>query len=75
MMEHGMGMQFGIGGAFGALVYILLIVVPFWQLWRRTGHSGWIAVLMIVPVVNLVMLWVLAFKAWPIDPPRVRGAS
>jgi hypothetical protein len=39
--------------------------VPFYQLWRRTGHNGWIALLMVVPIVNLIMLYVLAFKDWP----------
>lgn len=47
------------------ILYGMLIVVPFFQLWKRTGHNGWISLLMLVPMVNLVMLYVLAFKKWP----------
>ena len=68
-MDHGMhadmGPAMGAGWLVGAAMYALLIVVPFWQLWRRTGHSGWISVLMVVPLLNLILLWVLAFKDWP----------
>ena len=39
--------------------------VPYWKLWSRTGHSGAWGLLMLVPVVNLISLWVLAFKDWP----------
>jgi hypothetical protein len=39
--------------------------VPYWKLWSRTGHSGAWALLMLVPLANLISLWVLAFKRWP----------
>jgi len=58
----------GAPGLVGLLIYAALIVVPFYQLWKRTGHNGWIALLMIIPIVNLVMLYVLAFKDWPAIP-------
>jgi uncharacterized membrane protein YhaH (DUF805 family) len=44
---------------------LLLVVVPYWRLWQRTGHSGWWGLLMVVPLVNIISLWVLAFKDWP----------
>ncbi|MBD3626289.1 MAG: DUF805 domain-containing protein [Rhodobacteraceae bacterium] len=47
--------------------WAIVIVAPFYALWRRTGHSGWLALLMLVPVVNLIMLYVLAFKRWPVE--------
>ena len=54
---------------FPALVIILiglaLIIVPYWKLWSRTGHSGAWALLMLVPLANIISLWVLAFKEWP----------
>ncbi len=55
----------GFPGIFMLLVYAVIVVVPFYQIWKRTGHNGWIALLMIVPLVNLVLLYVLAFKDWP----------
>tara|TARA_R110000787_G_scaffold118916_1_gene229842 strand:- start:561 stop:731 length:171 start_codon:yes stop_codon:yes gene_type:complete len=47
------------------VVWAVVIVIPFFQLWKRTGHNGWISLLMLLPLVNLVMLYVLAFKEWP----------
>ena len=70
MADGGMGMQPGIGGLIGLALYVALIAVPFYQLWRRTGHNGWIGVLMAVPLLNLVLLWTLAFKAWPAEAGR-----
>jgi len=58
----------GAPGLVGLLIYAAVVVVPFYQLWKRTGHNGWIALLMIIPIVNLVMLYVLAFKDWPAIP-------
>ena len=60
MMHYGGG-----SGLFMLIVYAAVVVVPFYQLWKRTGHNGWIALLMVIPLVNVVMLYVLAFKDWP----------
>jgi len=58
-------MNMGFSGFPVMLVFGAIIVVPFFQLWQRTGHSGWMSLLMLIPVVNLIMLYVLAFKEWP----------
>jgi hypothetical protein len=55
-------------GGFGiipVLIILALIVIPYWKIWSRSGHSGGWALLMLVPVVNVISLWVLAFKRWP----------
>lgn len=54
----------GMGG-FGFLIYAVLIVVPFWKIFERTGHSPYLSLLMVVPIVNLGLLYWLAFKDWP----------
>ncbi len=46
-------------------VLLALVVIPFWKLWQRTGHSGAWGLLALVPLANLIALWVLAFKRWP----------
>jgi hypothetical protein len=47
------------------VVLLVLVVVPYWKIWQRTGHSGAWGLLMVVPLVNIISLWVLAFKRWP----------
>ena len=46
-------------------VLLALMVIPFWKIWQRTGHSGAWGLLALVPLANLISLWVLAFKDWP----------
>jgi hypothetical protein len=52
-------------GLIPILIILALAVIPYWKLWARTGHSGAWALLMLVPIANLISLWVLAFKKWP----------
>ena len=52
-------------GLIPLLLILALAVIPYWKIWARTGHSGAWSLLMLVPVVNLISLWVLAFKKWP----------
>ncbi len=54
----------GMGGL-GFLIYVVLIVVPFWKIFERTGHPPWLSLLMAVPLVNIGLLYWLAFKEWP----------
>jgi ABC-type spermidine/putrescine transport system permease subunit II len=39
----------------------------WWRIFSRTGHSGALGLLMVVPGVNMVLLLVLAFVRWPIE--------
>jgi hypothetical protein len=41
----------------------LLLIIPFWQLFSKAGYSGWWSLL--VPLVNLIALYVFAFSTWP----------
>ena len=61
------GYSFGI---IPVLIILVLAVIPYWKIWSRTGHSGAWALLMLVPIANLISLWVLAFKQWPAAPGR-----
>ena len=47
------------------LVFAALIIVPFWFIFTKAGYSQWWGLLMAVPIVNLVMLYFLAFSDWP----------
>jgi uncharacterized membrane protein YhaH (DUF805 family) len=55
----------------------VICVAPFARIFQRTGRTGWWAILMLIPFINVVTLWVLAFGPWPaIDetlPKRFRS--
>lgn len=62
-MMHG---GFGPGGGLLFLaIYAVLVCIPVGKVLVRVGYSGWWALLALVPVVNVVMLWVFAFSDWP----------
>ena len=58
-------MQWTFGNLLFVLVLLVLAIIPWWRIWSRTGHSGAWALLMLIPLVNLISIWVLAFKEWP----------
>jgi len=47
------------------ILLLILVVVPCWKIWTRTGNSGAWSLLMVLPIINIVSLWVLAYKRWP----------
>ena len=47
------------------LILSAISIVPFFRIFQRTGRSGWWALLMLIPIVNIAVLYVLAFALWP----------
>lgn len=47
------------------LIIAVIFVVPFWRICTRVGYPGWLALLVLVPIANLVFLYFLAFSDWP----------
>jgi len=47
------------------LLGAVVIVLPFWKIFAKAGLSGWFSLLMLVPMINLIVLYVLAFVDWP----------
>ena len=46
---------------------VFAVIVPFWRIFSRVGHPGWLAIGMVFPPVNLILLLFLAFSEWPIE--------
>lgn len=49
---------------------LLVMVVPFIALWRivsKAGYAGAWALLLFVPVVNVIALIAFAFSEWPLE--------
>ncbi len=43
----------------------VLGVVPFWMICSKAGFPGWISLLILVPMLNVVLLFFIAFAEWP----------
>ena len=61
-----MPMQMWVSGPIMMLIFAALIVIPFWFIFTKAGYSKWLSLLMLVPIVNVIMLYFLAFSTWPI---------
>jgi hypothetical protein len=46
---------------------IFLGILPYWMIYKKTGQSGAMSLLQLIPVVNIIMIFVLAFGEWPIE--------
>jgi hypothetical protein len=47
--------------------YAAAIVVPVARIFGRVGITPWVAIFAIVPIINLLGLWMFAFNPWPSD--------
>ena len=52
---------------FIGLALCILQVVVFCKIYARAGYSWAMGLLMLIPVVNFVMMLILAFSEWPIQ--------
>ena len=52
-------------GPFMMLVMAAVVILPFWFIFSKAGHSKWLSLLMAVPLLNVIMLYFLAFSEWP----------
>jgi hypothetical protein len=70
MGRIGLPEMFLIFGMFG-IVGGVLTVVPLWQICKKAGFPPALALLGLVPIANIVLMFVLAFAEWPAFSPSV----
>ncbi len=44
----------------------ILPTIAFWKIFTKAGYPGALWLLLLVPLVNLVMFFFLAFSEWPV---------
>lgn len=59
MYDHGLGAAW--------LIFAVIAVLPFWRICSRVGHSPWLSLLMLVPLINIIFIYYLAFSEWPFE--------
>lgn len=70
MDPHTMSMMMGMMSVIGfiGLIFSAIYIIPFWFIFKKAGFSPWLCFLLVLPVVNIVMLYVLAFTEWKVVP-------
>ena len=63
-MEDSMG-AFSIFHWLIVLAFLAVYLVPVAFIVQKAGYSAWWFLIALVPLVNVIMLWVFAFADWP----------
>jgi hypothetical protein len=50
--------------------FAVILLVPYWRIFGKAGFSPALSLLMVIPVVNICMLYFLAFSDWPSLKPK-----
>ena len=48
------------------LAILAIFFVPVWKIVAKTGYSGALSLLIVVPLANIGLILFLAFSDWPI---------
>jgi hypothetical protein len=56
----------GVFGCSLIILFLVLAVMVWWKIFAKAGYGGAFGLLMLIPVVNLVMICILAFGKWPV---------
>ncbi|MFD0914816.1 hypothetical protein ACFQ14_00180 [Pseudahrensia aquimaris] len=58
---HGFGLSYGL---LWMLLLSVIIIVPIWRIVSRAGLHPLLSLLILIPFVNLLFLYYLAFAPW-----------
>jgi hypothetical protein len=56
---------FGLPELLFLLVGGIVIIIPLWKVFSKAGYPGSLSQGMILPVVNIALLYFIAFSDWP----------
>jgi len=46
---------------------MIIPVIFFWRIFSKMGYSGVISLLLFIPLINFIVIGVLACSEWPIE--------
>ena len=46
----------------------VVVVPPYWMIFKKAGFAPILSVLMMVPVVGLIVIYIVAFSEWKKGP-------
>ena len=57
-----------VAGLIFVFVMLPVVVIPYWKIFSKAGFSGWLSLLILFPLVNLIVLYIVAFSEWKTIP-------
>ena len=61
-----------ISGLLFIVVLFFVLIPPYWMIFKKAGFSPWLSLLMLIPLVNIILLYVVGFSDWK-TAPAFRG--
>ena len=52
---------------FVILIFVAVWVIPGWRIASKAGYHGAWSLLLLIPLLNVVLIWVFAFSSWPLQ--------
>lgn len=49
-----------------AMIIGIVFILPYWKIFSKAGFSGWMSLTQIIPILNFIILFYLAFAEWPV---------
>ena len=43
----------------------VIFILPFWKIFTKAGFPGWLSLLLMLPIANIIILFYIAFAEWP----------
>lgn len=67
-------MNFGSFGfdelGYSLFMIVFIVALSIWPAWRivaKTGNAGALSLGLLVPVLNIILIFYIAFSEWPIE--------
>jgi hypothetical protein len=58
-----------------ALFVLPVVIIPYWMIFKKAGFAPALSLLIVIPLVNLIVIYVIAFSDWKFDASRVPQSS
>ncbi len=50
------------------LLGVVIVIIPCWFISKKAGFSPWLSLLNLIPLGNLIYLYIMAFSDWKVTP-------
>jgi hypothetical protein len=57
-----------VAGLMFFVIMLPILVIPYWKIFSKAGFSAWLSLLILFPLVNLIVLYIVAFSEWKTIP-------
>ena len=71
IMGHLHPLLFMLFFGFFSVFISIVVIIPYWFIFKKAGFSPFLALLMFVPLINIIMLYFLAFARWNVVPAEL----